>query len=172
MLRLFIAALILFALPSCVGKGPFLQVQLCLHDQTSANLFIQMMKEISVAHGMKFTNRSTETNRELKTLNVKPNYEVMNVSGIRKDGVSWGAGNTGLSEFEVSIGFGEGSNPSAAHEFANAVTKALEQKWPIYRVHKNQGAFPRCNAQKPNNSFKPSPLRGLGRDRAASGGPA
>ena len=25
---------------------------------------------------------------------------------------------------------------------------------------------------RPNNSFKPSPLRGLGRDRLASGGPA
>ena len=163
MLRLFLAALILFALPSCIGKGPFQQVQLCLHDQASTDLFIQTMKEISLAHGMKFTDRSIETNRELTTLNVKPNYEVMNISGIRKDGVSWGAGNTGLSAFEVSIGFGEGSNPSGAHEFANAVIDALEQRWDIYRVPENQGAFPRCNAQKPNNSFKPTPLRGVGK---------
>ena len=163
MLRLFLAALILFALPSCIGKGPFQQVQLCLHDRASTDLFIQIMKEISLAHGMKFTDRSIETNRELTTLNVKPNYEVMNISGIGKDGVSWGAGNTGLSEFEVSIGFGEGSNPSGAHAFANAVIDALEQRWDIYRVPENQGAFPRCNAQKPNNSFKPTPLRGVGK---------
>ena len=118
------------------------------------------MKEISVAHGMKFTDRSTETNRELTTLKVKPNYEVINISAMRHDGVSWGAGNIGLSEFEVSIGFGQGSNPPAAHEFANSVIATLEQKWHVYRVPQNRGAFPRCAAQKPNKSFKPRPLRG------------
>jgi hypothetical protein len=160
MLRYFIAALIFVALPGCAGKGPFQQIQLCSHDQTSTNLFIQMMKEISVAHGMKFTDRSTETNRELTALKVKPNYEVMNIGAVRHDAVSWGAGNTGLSEFEVSIGFGQGSNPSAAHEFANTVIGALEKKWHVYHVPQNKGAFPRCAAQKPNNSFKPKPLRG------------
>ncbi|RYE02115.1 MAG: hypothetical protein EOP50_00835 [Sphingobacteriales bacterium] len=161
MLRFITVALILFALPSCIGKRPFKQIQLCLHDQASSQLFMQMMKEMSVAHGMKFTDRSTETNREMTTLKVKPNYEVMNISAIRHDGVGWGAGNTGLSEFEVSIGFGQGSNTIAAHEFANAVIEALEKEWYVYQVPQDRGAFPRCAAEKPNNSFKPSPLRGL-----------
>jgi len=163
MLRLFIAALVVFALPGCVGKRPSQQIQLCLHDQASSDLFVQIMKEISVVHGMKFTDRSTETNRELATLKVKPNYEVMNISAIRGDGVGWGAGNLGLSEFEVSIGFGEGSNPPAAREFVNAVIRALGQKWHVYHVPQDRGALPRCAAQKPNNSFKPTPLRGVGK---------
>ena len=160
MLRFLTIALILLALPSCVGKRPYKQVQLCLHNRASSHLFVQMMKEMSVAHGMKFTDRSAETNREMTTLKVKPAYEVMNISAIRHDGVSWGAGNTGLSEFEVSIGFGEGSNPTAAHEFANAVIGALEKEWHVFHVPKDRGAFPRCAAEKPNNSFKPRPLRG------------
>ncbi|WP_411833344.1 hypothetical protein [Pseudoxanthomonas mexicana] len=117
------------------------------------------MKKISIAHGMKFTDRSSETNRGLTTLGRKPGYQVMNISAIRDDGVGWGAGNTGLSEFEVSIGFG-GLNSPAAQEFANAVIGLLEQNWRVYHVPQNQGAFPRCVAQKPNNSFKPKPLRG------------
>ena len=163
MLRFFIAVLILLALPSCIGKGPFQQIQLCLHDQASTHLFIQTMKEISVAHGMRFIDRSADTSRELTALNANPNYPVMNISGIGNDGIGWAAGNTGLSEFEVSIGFSKGANPPAAHEFANAAIKTLEQTWHIYRVPENQGVFPRCNAQKPNNSFKPTPLRGVGK---------
>ena len=146
MLRLFIAVLMLLALPGCIGKGPFQQIQLCLHDRASTHLFIETMKEMSVAHGMRFIDRSADTSRELTALNANPNYTVMNISGIGDDGIGWAAGNTGLSEFEVSIGFSEGSNPSAAHEFANAVVKTLEKTWHIYHVPKNQGVSPRCSA--------------------------
>jgi hypothetical protein len=164
MLRLFIATLVILMFSGCVGKHPFKQVQLCLHDQAGSQLFVQKMKEISISHGMKFTDRSSETNRELATLSKKPDYQVMNISARRDDGVGWGAGNFGLSEFEVSIGFGGKESP-AAREFADAVIRALEEKWRVYPVPPDRGAFPICVAQKPNNSFKPTPLRGVGKAR-------
>ena len=160
MLRFFVATLAFLTSSGCVGKHPFKQVQLCLDDQSNVNLFIQTMKDLSIANGMKFTDRSAETNKELAALNAKPDYEVMNISARRNDGVGWAAGNTGLSEFEVSIGFGHAPNLTAAHEFANVAIKSLEQKWRVYDVPQGQGAFPGCIEQKPNNSFKPTPLRG------------
>ena len=42
----------------------------------------------------------------------------------------------------------------------------------VRRVYASHGHTSIKVEQRPNNSFKPSPLRGLGRDRFASGGPA
>ena len=55
----------------------------------------------------------------------------------------------------------------SAHRFALSGREKLAYTAALLAFHVTE-----IGLLSPNNSFKPSPLRGLGRDRAASGGPA
>ena len=83
-------------LSGCVGKQPFLSVQLCLHDEQNLKLFVDTMKSISQSQGMDYGDRSAASQSELTSLNVSPNYPLINISANGKDNVGWGATNLTL----------------------------------------------------------------------------
>lgn len=144
--RLLVISLILCSLvgilSGCTGKGPFRMVQLCLHDEQNVALFKDTMKSLSKSHGMNYVDRSAASQRESIALKLKQAYPLINIGGIGKDGTSWGAGNGGLPAYEVGLGFTEGSNPAAAHRFADMVIRELKQKWPVDVLPPGRGAFP------------------------------
>lgn len=145
-IRLLLVSVVLSSLlgmlSGCTGKGPFLMVQLCLHDVKNVVLFKDTMKSLSESQGMEYGDRSAAAEKELIALKVKQSYPFLNISGTRADGVGWGATNLGMSAYEVGLGFSEGSNPEDAHRFANMVIKTLKQKWQVYELPPGRGAFP------------------------------
>jgi hypothetical protein len=132
-------------LTGCVGgQRPFLQVQLCLDDAADAARFIDLMQSVSESHRMRYVDRSALTQKELIQLKKAPGYQVVDVGAWDEQGVGWGAGNVGLSAYEMSIGFSEGTSPSSAHAFAEEVIQRMSSKWKVYTVPSNRGALPRC----------------------------
>ena len=137
--------LILILVSGCSGgKPPFLMVQFCLKDSSDADQFISLMKSISVSHEMTFIDRSSLSQKELKELKVSPNYRLIDISGSDRDGVGWGGGNFALSEYEIAIGFSEGTNPERARQFSEEVISMLGEKWHVHRLPPNKGATPMC----------------------------
>ena len=126
------------------GQQPFLQVQLCLADAADRARFIEVMQSVSESHHMRYYDQSAMTQKQLATLEQAPDYPVFNIGAHDETGVGWGGGNLGLSAFEMSIGFSEGSNPAAGHAFAKDVIRRLSSKWTVYEVPSNRGALPRC----------------------------
>jgi len=125
-------------------------VQLCLHDQKNVLLFKDTMKSLSESEGMEYGDNSAATEKELIATKLKQSYPFINIAGTRADGVGWGAGNLGLSAYEVAVGFSDGSNPAEAHRFAGMVIGKLKERWHVYYVPPGQGAFPlkHCTSKK------------------------
>jgi len=122
------------------GEGPFRIVQLCLRNANDVALFERVMRAISESKHMEYEDRSAASQRELIALGMSPSYTLINISADRADGVGWGAGNLGLHAYQVAIGFSRGSNPTAAHQFADLVVKRLKQKWLVHVVPPGRGA--------------------------------
>jgi DNA-binding phage protein len=129
-------------LSGCVGKRPFLLVQMCLGNEQNIALFMSAMKGIAQSQNMTFIDGSKENREALVQLKVSPNYRLIDIGIERKDGVGLMAGNLGLSRHEVAIGFSEGSNPAAAHKFADLTVGTLKQRWNVHAVPSGQGALP------------------------------
>jgi hypothetical protein len=129
------------------GKRPFLMVQLCLRDQRNLALFTSMMKSVAQSENMVFIDRSAATEVELRSTDrvlekLKQNTPIINLGIQGKDGVGMSAGNLGLPNYQVALGFSEGSNPSEAHKFADVVVKRLEEQWHVETVPAGAGARP------------------------------
>jgi hypothetical protein len=155
-MNLRIAAMIILtsALLGCpVGQRPFEIAQLCLGDQKNLTQFANILKSVAQTEGMTFTDTSASTERDLKAMGVKvdPTAPVISFYVGRKDGVGLGAGNQGLPNYQVAVGFSEGSNPSDAHRFADLVVSRLEKHWHVVFVPNpaESGALPlkNCNQQ-------------------------
>ena len=127
----------------CVGKHPFLMVQMCVENEQGIADFKATMKDLAESNGMEFFDGSAETQQSLTEMNVAPGYPIIHIASKGPENYNFGAGNMGLSAFEVSVGFSEGSNPQAARQFAESVVNALQQRWEVHAVPPGQGAFPR-----------------------------
>lgn len=116
---------------------------------------MDMMKAISRSQHMRFVDGSAATENDLLSLKASPHYRLINIGADREDGMGWGAGNLGLSAYEVAIGFSVGSNPAEAHRFADMVVGTLKQKWQVYVVPPGRGALPLKNCSSQQNDTKP-----------------
>lgn len=139
---------------SCTpGKPPFLMVQLCLRDEQNLARFTSMVKSIAQSEGMEFIDRSAATEVELRSTDhvldkLKQNTPIINLGIQGKDGVGMSAGNLGLPDYQVAIGFSEGLKPSEAHRFADTVVESLRQVWHVETVPTGRGAFPLKTCEK------------------------
>lgn len=125
------------------GKRPFLIVQLCLGDERNLAGFTSMMRSIAQSEGMKFVDGSAETKKDLKAIGAPHQTgPVINMGFDRDDGVGLMAGDLGSSDYQVAVGFSEGSNPSDAHAFADRVVGRLKTRWHVDTVPAGKGAFP------------------------------
>jgi hypothetical protein len=158
------AALIL---SSCTGESPFLQVQLCVGNSQGVHFFKQTLQDIAKNEHMRYIDGSEATTRDLKVLkpagrNIHTDGRLVYV-GVEADGYGLEGGNLGLNAYDISVGFGPDTPASRA--FSQRVVARLKRHWTLKVVPNNSGAFPdpECNQgtqAPPNNSSKPTPLRG------------
>jgi len=136
-------------LPACKpGKRPFLIVQLCLKDDENLAAFKNLLESTARSEHMNFIDGSDQTKLDLQSIaevihTVPVNNPVINVGVERDDGIGLMAGNLGLHNYEVAVGFSEGLNPSEAHKFANLVVGSLEKRWHVDVVPAGSGALPK-----------------------------
>jgi len=133
------------------AKGPFRMVQFCLTSTDEISAFTAFMNEIAQENRMEFTDRSSQTHDELRSLasdnkNVPVNARAVNIGAYRGDEFSFGAGNLGLPTRQIVIGF-NGNNLDAAKAFSNDVVGKLSKKWRLHDVPEGKGALPlsRCD---------------------------
>jgi hypothetical protein len=141
------AALIVTVCGCSPGKGPFLQVQFCLADEREIADLANMMQLIARSEGMKFGDRSKEATEELARINKsiqEPafNGEIIIMRVYGRDGMGMSATNLAPVTDQITVGFSEGSDPSKARRFADAVIDRLEERWEIVPVPANHGAIP------------------------------
>ena len=140
------------ALDGCgVGQPPFVIVQVCLRNAGDLAAFTREMQLIAQSQGKQFIDRSAATQEEINALRqptegarTKP---VVNMGIELGDGIGLTAGNLGLPEYQVAVGFSEGSRPVDARKFADAVMKRLAERWRVELVPAGTGAkgMENCN---------------------------
>ena len=141
----FAAALALVGCGSA-GEGPFLQVQFCLTDMAGADELKRILRRVASDEGLEFTDRSAETDAELRSMredlppSVQRSFPIINVSMRGEDNTGLGAGNAGLPSNQVVVGFG----PHTAKEraFAQRTIQRLQQTWNLVQVPEGHGALP------------------------------
>lgn len=132
------------------ARQPFLMVQTCLLDEKGIGEFLATMRAIARDDGMEYIDGSAQTQRELQLLQksdsgIPVNKHQINIGVRRQDGMGLSAGNLGLSNYQVVIGFAEGSDPTKAREFSSRVIQKLSKRWPLETIPQGKGAFPMKN---------------------------
>jgi hypothetical protein len=144
-LRLAFLIAITSALSGCPeGKRPFKIVQLCLGNQQNLEQFTNILKSIAQSEGMTFIDGNVHTERDLNAMGVKidSSAPVIHLGIQRKDGMGLIAGNLDLPNYQVALGFGEGSNSLEAHRFAETVVRKMSERWRVVDVSSGRGALP------------------------------
>ena len=133
------------------GKRPFLIAQVCLRNADDLSAFAREMQSIARSQASRLIDRSAESQKQLETIGhpfegarTKP---IVNLGVELRDGVGLMVGNLGLPGYQVAVGFSEGSNAPAAHQFAQTVVKKLEEHWHVEIVPDpgKSGALPMRN---------------------------
>lgn len=126
------------------GQAPFRTVQLCLAGPQEVPAFVNVMNAIAQRHQMEFTDRSGQTEAELRSIN-NTNLQIahphVNIGADRNGDFNFGAGNLGLPTRQMAIGF-NGHDAAAARQFANAAVAELSTRWRIIEVPQGRGALP------------------------------
>jgi hypothetical protein len=93
---------------------------------------------------MSFIDGNASAERDLKAMGVKtdPSAPVINLGVERKDGMGLTAGNLGLPNYQVALGFSEGSDSAEAHRFADTVVRKVSEHWHVVVVPAGRGALP------------------------------
>ena len=147
------------------GGGSFSIIQLCVVDEAGIARFKTEMASIAAAEALPYRDASADAlwGKEAGRFPMEHFATLKNVMWVqvnRSDGMGVGAGNMGLSDFDVALGFTEGSDPQAAREFAARVTQRLAGLWDIRTVPAGSGAHadPNCmrgatgGVQAPSNN--------------------
>lgn len=120
-------------------------VEVCLAGSSDLAAFKEEMQSISRAQGMDLIDDSANTQKGLESIS-NPHVTqsmhgpLINMGANRKDGSGFMIGNLGMPANQVVIGFGEGSNPTDAHRFADDVVNKLKQRWRVETVPSGTGA--------------------------------
>lgn len=126
------------------GQAPFRTVQLCLASPQEIPAFVNVMNAIAQRHQMKFTDRSGQTEAELRSINIE-NVQIahphVNIGADQNGDFNFGAGNLALPTRQMAIGF-NGHDAAAARQFANAAVAELSKQWRIIEVPQGRGALP------------------------------
>jgi hypothetical protein len=125
------------------GKRPFLTAQVCVRDAQELAQFTRAIQLIAQSEGMRFFDRSEESERELKGLHSSAlTIPTVNMSASKANGVWFVATNLGLPRYQLAVSFSEGSNPVEAHRLAEDVVRKLQAQWHVKIVPAGRGALP------------------------------
>ena len=128
------------------GQGPFRMVQFCLAGTQEIPAFTSFMNELAQEHRMEFTDRSGQTEDELRALasgnkNVPVASRVVNIGADHGGEFNFSAGNLGMPAEQIVVGF-NGTKLDDARQFADAVVSKLSTRWRVHEVPQGRGAFP------------------------------
>lgn len=127
------------------GKGPFLQVQLCVHDRSGVQKFVDEMHNLAAEKSMSLVDRSSEARRDLEAMGqISPRdpKRILRLRVAGEKGIGVSAANFGLATYQITLSFSEGSDPLKARQFASEVIQRLRQHWNVSIVPPNRGALP------------------------------
>lgn len=139
---------------SCqTGAAPRQQVQFCLTEEANADELRRILQGLARKHDMEFTDRSAETERELRSLGdlppeVQRSFPIINLYVRRSDGLGIGGGNSGLPSNQVVLGFTTGGSSADRRLFVREVLSRLELKWNVQGAAPGEGARPLVCAEK------------------------
>lgn len=125
----------------------FQQVQLCVADQQGVRDLKRIMQSVAQSENLKFIDNSLQQGSDLHEIgadklmgrNADRAIDV-HIEGAEGMGVT--AGNLGLPEYQVALGFTEGANPSKAHRLSDQLIKALSRRWHVEVLPLGTGAMP------------------------------
>jgi hypothetical protein len=126
------------------GQAPSRTVQLCLAGPQEIPVFVSFMNAIAQQHQLEFTDRSGQTEAELRSINnnnLLIAHPHVNIGANRNGEFSFIAGNLGLPTRQMAIGF-NGHDAASARQFANAAVAELSKRWRIVEVQQGRGARP------------------------------
>jgi hypothetical protein len=128
------------------GTAPFRMVQFCLAGTQEIPAFASFMDQLAQQHHMEFTDRSGQTEGELRALasdnkNVPVVSPLVNIGADYAGDFNFSAGNLGMPANQIVIGF-NGTKPDEARHFADAVVRQLSSRWHVHEVPRGRGASP------------------------------
>jgi len=122
-------------------------VQLCLNDQQGLSTMVGELQSLAQSEKMTFIDNGGNTKRSLDTIGYagterKDGSPVINLDVGRRDGMGVGVGNLGLPDYQVAVGFSEGSDAAESRHFADRVIERLKRHWHLIVVPAGTGAKP------------------------------
>lgn len=129
----------------CAGaQSAFEQVQMCVGDERGVAELKSVMRAVAQSENLRFIDNSDEQAKDVKDVGADKALE-RNVSRAidlhieGESGLGVTAGNLGLQQYQVGLGFTEGRDPAKAHRLANRLITSLSQHWNVQHVPSSQG---------------------------------
>jgi hypothetical protein len=136
------------ACQSCAGpQEAFQLVQLCVADERGVLELKRIMRAVAQSENLQFIDNSAQQGKSLKAMGADKALGRDASRGIDvhiegENGLGVTAGNLGLPEYQVALGFTEGTNPSMARALSNELINALSKRWRVEVVPLGKGAMP------------------------------
>jgi hypothetical protein len=135
--------------------------QLCVGDEQGLARFKAQMASIANAEALPYRDASSEAlwGKEPGRDSMRHFRTLENVVWVlinRSDGMGVGATNIGLSDFDVALGFTQGSDPAEARAFTTRVTHRLATSWDVKAVSVGLGAQPDAECMSSETTQAPS----------------
>jgi len=132
----------------CSGaQSAFEQVQVCVGDERGVTELRSVMRAVAQSENLRFIDNSAQQAQDLKDVGADKALKRdvsraidLHIEGESGLGVT--AGNLGLPDYQVGLGFTEGRDPAKAHRLANRLISSLSQHWNVQRVPSSQGILP------------------------------
>ena len=142
MKMVMIVTVLLCALAGC-SKRALVTAQVCLQHDRGAAEFKQLMNSIAQSRQMKLYDSSAALGAALERAHGPTLTMDIRLEGADEVGLL--AGNPGLPNNQVVVGFFEGRNPIEGQRFADAVVSEMRSHWYVEIVPRGKGAFPLTN---------------------------
>jgi hypothetical protein len=166
--RVICLTLVCLTICGCgLGKHPFLMVQLCVEDSAGLSRLRQELDAIARDEHMHIGDTSAATRDSLDRIDnafreespdsprnssINVPAQLINIRVYGDDGLSLSAGNIGLSDYDIVIGFSEGDRAAASRQFSLRVINRLKRNWRVRTIPSGQGALPDPNCSTTNRT--------------------
>ena len=129
------------------GEREFRLVQVCVGNDNGIAELKTLLRSVAASERMTFVDGSARTTQDLSAIARRRGHPVsatpvLNIGVERPDSMGLTAGNLGLPQYQIALGFSKGGDPRAAQEFSDRVVAALGQHWRVEAVPAGRGALP------------------------------
>ncbi len=141
-------AVVLLTVSACnPAHAPFRQVQFCFASQSDMSQLKSTLKRIAESEHLAYRDISETAYDQVKATGGLPKQNrnranFINLYAGRDDGMGFGAGNLGLGDDQVAVGFTAGKDTEDARRLADRTVAELRKTWKVRDVPANSGALP------------------------------